>query len=98
METVQWRSILDDEIVLVEEALVGVEVVPVGLLARAAVGEDVNGDAQDVCQTVELALGLVEGVERLLSREELEELWRAGDRLLSDLAGVTFNFDLKLYE
>ena len=93
VETVQ--SVLDDKLILVDKALVGVKVVPLGLLALATVGEDADGDAQNVCQAVELALGLVVRVERFISLQELEEVRRAGDSFLHELTGFTLNFDLK---
>ena len=56
METVEGLLVLPCELVVVDEALVGVKRLPLGLLALASEGEDVDGDAQDVGQTVQLAL------------------------------------------
>ena len=79
------------ELVLVEEAMVGIQSVPPTPLLRFStnpnqvVGQLVDGDAQDVGEAVQLTLRHVEGVERLISLEELLELCRGRYRLLDSL-------------
>jgi len=79
------------ELVLVDEAVVGVQGVPSAPLLwfstnpNQVVGQLVDGHAQDVSEAVQLTLGHVEGVERLISLEELLELCRSRYRLLHSL-------------
>ena len=79
-----------------DQALVGIKVVPLGLFAPlAAVGQDVDGDAQDVGQAVKLALRDVETVQRLLGLQELEELPGVRDGFLCQLASFPLHLHLK---
>ena len=79
-----------------DQTLVGIKVVPLGLFAPlAAVGQDVDGDAQDVGQAVKLALRDVERIERLLRLQELEKLTRVRDGFLCQLASLPLHLHLK---
>ena len=79
-----------------DQTLVGIKVVPLGLFAPlAAVGQDVDGDAQDVGQAVQLALRDVERVQRLLSLQELEELPSVRDGFLAQLPSLPLHLHLK---
>ena len=70
--------VVPTELVAVDQPLVRIETLPLAWLPLA-VGEDVDGDAQYVGQAVELALGDVETVQRLVGLQELEELPRVRD-------------------
>ena len=79
------------ELVLVDEAVVGVQCVPPTTLLwfssdpYQVVGQLVDGHAQDVGEAVQLTLGHVEGVQGLISLEELLELCRGRYGLLHSL-------------
>ena len=79
------------ELVLMDEALVGVQRVPPTPLLwfssnpNQVIGQLVDGHAQDVGEAVQLTLRHVEGVQRLISLEELLELCRGRYRLLDSL-------------
>lgn len=81
-----------------DQALVGIKIVPLSLFPLAGVGQDVDGDAQYVCQAVELALRDVERIERLLRLQELEKLTRVRDGFLCQLASLTLHLHLKYQE
>ena len=81
------------ELVAVDQPLVRIETLPLAWLPLA-VGEDVDGDAQDVGQAVQLTLGDVVTVERLLGFQELEELPSIRDGFLSELASLSPHLNL----
>ena len=76
----------------------GVKTLPLGWCCwfpLDGVGEDVDGDAQDVGQAVQLALRDVETVQRLLSLQELEKLSSVRDGFLCGLASLSLHLHLK---
>ena len=79
MKTVHGFLVVSPELVAVDQTLVRVEALPLPLLLLPGVGENVDGDAQYVGQAVQLALGDVETVQRLVGLQELEELPRVRD-------------------
>ena len=58
-------------------------------------GEDVDGDAQDVGQAVQLALRDVETVQRLLCLQELEKLPSVRNGFLCGQASLPLHLHLK---
>ena len=78
-----------------DQTLVRIKVCPLSLFPLAGVGQDVDGDAQDVGQAVQLALRDVERVQRLLSLQELEELPSVRDGFLGQLTSLPLHLHLK---